>query len=338
MTGFGDDQWLQALWLLPIPAILVMWSIVRRRRVARRFAETDIARSATERLRPLAATFKGICVIGALGLVMTALARPLGETIPTPIERSGRDVIFMLDVSRSMWAEDLAPNRLERAKLMIQDTLESLEGDRVALVAFAGTTVVAAPLTVDYGFVRMALDGMSPDSVSRGGSLIGDAIRKTMAELIPEEDEGRFRDIILLTDGEDHDSFPAEAALEAADRGVRIIVVGLGDHENGSPIPIRDERGRRGFIEHNGEVVRSRLKEDSLRDIALSSTNGLYLPVRRGDIDLGAVYRDLRRDSERRAIEEADATKKRELFQWALLGAFALLIVEGFISERRRPS
>src|SRR5690606_9702858 len=143
------------------------------------------------------------------------------------------------------------------------------------------------PLTSDYSFLRMMLDDLSTDSVSRGGSLIGDAIRRTLADLIPTEDDGRFRDIILITDGEDHDSFPVEAAQEAADRNVRLIVIGIGDHESGTPIPIIDERGRRTFLQHEGETVRSRLGEDQLRRIAAASRNGVYLPVRTGTIDLG---------------------------------------------------
>lgn len=336
MTGFGDPQWLIYLWGVPILAVLMSLSARRRRRAVRRFADVALLRRTGDRVRPWARLLKACMTLVALGLTTIALARPLGDPVPTPMERSGRDVIFIVDVSRSMLAEDLAPNRLERAKLLVEDAISALEGDRVALVAFAGTTVIKSPLTVDYGFVRLMLDQLAPDSVSRGGSLIGDAIRKTLAELVPEDDDGRHRDIILITDGEDHDSFPVEAAMEARDRNVRIIVIGLGDHETGAPIPITDDAGRRAYLEYEGSIVRSRLEEAQLREIAAASREGVYFPVRLGAIEMDQVYRDLVREGERRLIEEQQAPRRRELFQWLLAGAFVLLVVEGLISERKR--
>lgn len=336
MTGFGDPRWLALLWGVPALALLMALGALRRRRAVRRFADASLLIRTGERVRPIVRFVKACMLLAALTLTTVALARPLGEPVPTPIQRAGRDVIFMIDVSRSMLSEDIAPNRLERAKLMVEDALGALQGDRAALVAFAGTTVIKSPLTVDYGFVRLVLDQLDTDSVSRGGSLIGDAIRKTLAELVPDEEDGRFRDIILITDGEDHDSFPVEAAMEAADRDVRIIVIGLGDHETGAPIPVTDERGRRDYLEYEGEIVRSRLEESQLREIAAASRAGVYLPVRVGAIELDQVYRELVLDSERRDIEEQESPRRRELFQWLLAGAFSLLILEGFISERRR--
>ncbi len=336
MTGFGDPRWLHLLWGVPALLLIMALAANRRWRLMHRFADVSLSQRIGDRARPVARVFKAAMILGALALTTVALARPLGEPVPTTVHRAGRDVIFLVDVSRSMLAEDLAPNRLERARLLVNDALDSLEGDRAALVAFAGTAVVKCPLTIDYGFIRMMLDELSPDSVSRGGSLIGDALRKTLAELTPKSDDARFRDIILITDGEDHDSFPVEAALEAAERGVRIIVIGLGDHENGAPIPIIDEFGRRAFLEYNGEIVRSKLEEKQLREIAAASAGGVYFPVRLGAIALDEVYRDLVRESERRDLEEEQTPRHRELFQWLLAGAFALLFFEGLISERRR--
>lgn len=333
---FGDSNWLLALWITPIVAALMALSERRRRLALRRFAATTLLPKISEGSRPVARLLKATMVLLALTLTTLALARPLGEPMPAPIVRSGQDVIFMLDVSRSMRAEDLAPNRLERAKLMIDDAIKSMTGQRVALVAFAGTTVIKSPPTNDYGFVRMMLNDLSTDSVSRGGSLIGDAIRKILADLLPAEDDGRMRDIILITDGEDHDSFPVEAAQQAAKRGVRLIVIGLGDAETGTPIPVVDERGRRTFLQYQGATVRSQLEETQLRQIAAASPRGVYLPVRTGTIDLAAVYQDLSRDRMRQEVEESETTRRRELFQWFLGAACALLVCEGLISERRR--
>lgn len=332
----GDPRWLQMFWLVPFIAFALARSAWRRRLARGCFAEQILQPRVYESIRPIARWIKAVFILSSLALTTLALTRPLGAPIPTPIVNSGRDVVFLLDVSRSMLSEDLAPNRLERAKLMIADTLRALQGDRVALVVFAGTTVVKSPLTTDYGFVRLALDELQPDAVSRGGTLIGDAIRKSLAELVPEQPDGRDRDFVLISDGEDQESFPVEAAADAGAQGVRIITIGLGDAGAGSPIPIEDDRGRRTYIEYQGETVRSRLNETTLRDIATATPGGIYLPVRREAIHLDEVYTNLvrRRDADKEKSEQS--SRRREYFQWLLGFAFGLLLLESLISERRR--
>ena len=169
--------------------------------------------------------------------IVVALTEPKWNPQPQQIRRKGRDVVILLDTSRSMLAEDIKPNRLERSKIAISDLLEVLAGDRVAIVTFAGNATVKCPLTQDYAFVRMALADISTESTSRGGTLIGDAIRKAAEEVFDKQSR-QYKDLILITDGEDHDSFPVEAAKKAAKEGVRIIAIGLGDDATGSRIPI----------------------------------------------------------------------------------------------------
>ena len=188
-----------------------------------------------------------------------------------------------------MLAEDLAPNRLERAKLAIVDTIERLEGDRVALVAFAGTAVIKCPLTLDYGFFRLALSDISPESVTRGGTLIGDALRKTMDEVFDER-QTEFRDVILITDGEDHESFPVEAATQMGERKIRLLAIGLGDEEQGRRIPVTGRGGRKTFLQYAGQEVWTKLDGDTLRQMVNATPGGRYLNVSTGAIDLGDVY------------------------------------------------
>jgi len=231
----------------------------------------------------------------------------------------------VLDVSRSMLARDLAPDRLGRAKLWVSDLLGSLRGDRVALVAFAGSAVVKAPLTTDYGFVRLALDELGPDSVSRGGTLIGDAIRATLRDLF-DDAEGRQRDIILITDGDDQESFPMEAAAEAGQRGVRIIAIGIGDPQ-GAAVP-----GAR----YQGRPVVSSLNPDTLRRVAAASARGAYLHAGSGAMELDRVYADLIRAAEQNQYDSTVAVAWTEAFQWLIAGALCLLVLEGFIGDVRR--
>jgi Ca-activated chloride channel family protein len=254
--------------------------------------------------------------------------------VPKPVERSGRDVVFVLDVSRSMLSQDLRPNRLERAKLAVRDVLEVVRGDRTGLVAFAGTAVVKCPLTTDYTFTRMALDELTPDSVSRGGTAIGDGIRAAISLMYPEQrttSDGRSRTIFLITDGEDHESDPEAAADMAGKLGVRIVTIGLGSEVVGAPVPAAaDERGRTpGTLKYSGKVVESRLNASVLKKVAEATPGGLFLNVGTGNVELDRVYAHVMRTQAAAAIGEDQPMVYTELFQWALAAALALLCIEG---------
>ena len=242
-------------------------------------------------------------------------------------------MVFVVDVSKSMLAEDLAPNRLERAKLAIADVIAKLRGDRVGLLVFAGTAAVKCPLTLDYGFFRMMLDNVSVDSIERGGTMIGDAVRVVLDQMLDNQ-ERKFRDIVLITDGEDHESFPVEAAKEAAEKGVRLFIIGLGDENEGRRIPLNDESGGRTFMKYQCREVWSRLDADTLREMALATPGGRYLNVATGTIDLGEVYLQLIGTAEKKELAEETIEKYEEKFQVFLGVAFLLLSLEALISER----
>ena len=247
---FVHPQAFLLLWLLlPLAAAIVVAGRARRRD-ARRFRSAGEPEASTPSARPLLAV---LTLLGLAALVI-AVARPGWEAQAATVERRGRDVVFVVDVSRSMLAEDLAPNRLERVKLAILDTAEVLSGDRVALVAFAGSAVVKSPLTFDYGFFRMAVQQLSVTSVSRGGSLIGDALR-TVRDDVLDSRMREFKDVLLFTDGGDHDSFPVQAAEELGLSGVRVVAIGVGDDATGQPIPDPAHAGAAApvFIEQDGQ-------------------------------------------------------------------------------------
>ena len=326
---------LYLLWALPLLVLLYVWAGHKRRRALARFAEWDLVERLSRSLSPVRRRWKAALVLTACALIVIGLARPAWNPKPRTVHRRGRDVVFILDVSKSMLAEDLKPNRLERAKLAIKDCLDVLQGDRVGLVIFAGTAVVKCPLTLDYGFFRMMLDDVSVNSVSRGGTMIGDAVRKALDEVFDDR-ERKYKDIVLITDGEDHDSFPVQAAEEAGQRGIRIIAVGLGDENRGEPIPVTDARGHKTFLTYNGKRVLTKLDADTLRRMANASTGGKYLPVATGTIDLGTVYANLIASAEKRELEAKTITRYEEKFQIFLALAFVLLGFEPLIGERRR--
>ncbi|MEA2083552.1 MAG: VWA domain-containing protein [Thermodesulfobacteriota bacterium] len=332
-----DIEMFHLLWLLPVLTGLFIYAAQRRRTALETFVKAGLLKRLPISTGPAKRGWKAFILLTSFAFIVIGLARPAWNEKEITIKRSGRDVIFVLDVSKSMLAEDLVPNRLDRAKLAVQDCVERLQGDRVALVAFAGTTVVKCPLTVDYGFFRMMLDDITIESISRGGTMIGDAIRTVLDEVF--DDQGKqYKDIILITDGEDHESFPVEAAHAAGEEGVRLIVIGLGDENEGRRIPVTDEKGNKTFLKYNGQEVWTKLDAHTLREMANATPGGRYLPVSTGTIDLGDVYIELIAGAEKKEIETKTIKRYEEKFQVFLTIGFFLLCIEAMISEyNRRP-
>ena len=238
--------------------------------------------------------------------------------------RVGAQLMVCLDVSKSMLAEDTAPNRLERAKVEITDLLTFLDGDQVGLIAFAGKAAVLCPLTPDFGFFRLILDDVGPRSVGRGGTKLEEPIRKALSGFRTESDVQRV--ILLVTDGEDHDSFPLEAAKDAAERGIKIITIGFGD-EAGSKIQLMDPRSgvRTALRDNEGQEVVTRLDGETLREIA-QITDGIYVPAGTGTLDLASIYQEHIAPLTRGKMDDRGQAIRREGFQWAILMGLAFLI------------
>lgn len=322
------------LWVIPVVMGLYVHAAIRRRQLLKRFVDAGMTNLLQASASPAKRWLKAAGVLAAMTLIILGAARPAWNLKPETIERRGRDVVFLVDVSKSMLAEDLAPNRLERSKLLISDCLEVMAGDRVALVAFAGTAVVKCPLTLDYGFFRMTLEDISPDSISRGGTLIGDAVRRVIRDVF-DDAAGQHRDIILITDGEDQESFPVEAAKQAGEKGVRLIIVGIGDENEGRRIPVTNEKGEKTFLKYNGREVWSRLDADTLRQMALATPGGKYLNVATGAVEMGEVYRSLVLAADRKTLKSETIRRYDEKFQIFLAIAFGLLVAEMMAGERK---
>lgn len=332
---FYHPGWLMLLLLLPLVVGLFLYARRQRRLALQLFMDQAMLARTPVAVSPGRRLSMAVLLLLTLILLTVSLARPAWNRKETVVKRSGRDVVFMLDVSKSMLAEDLAPNRLEHAKLAIQDAVDRLQGDRVGLVVFAGTAVVKCPLTLDYGFFRMALAGIDTDAVTRGGTMIGDALRTVLHDVLDAQEKA-FKDVILITDGEDHESFPVEAAKAAADRGVRLIIIGLGDEKEGQRIPITDEQGRKSFLKYQGQEVWTKLDANTLRAMATATPGGRYLPVATGTINLGQVYQDLIASADKRELESKSMEQYEEKFQIFLAAALLLLILESLLGERKR--
>jgi len=328
------------LWILPLMILLFVYSGIKRKQALEIFAHSEVLKKINISVNHTGRQIKLILLLCAFALLVVALARPGWDPKPKKIERQGRDVVFMIDVSKSMLAEDLKPNRLERAKLAIKDCIDILDGDRVSLITFAGVAVLKCPLTLDYGFFKSMVDGISVNSVTTGGTNIGDAIRMVLKNVFDDQDK-KYKDIILITDGEDHDSAPEFAAEEAGKKGVRIIAFGLGDENTGMRIPITDENGQRTYMQfkdNNGNLqeVWTKLDADMLRKLANLSAGGNYLNVATGDFDLGNIYKKIITTAEKKDLESTTIEQYDEKFQIFLVIAFILLVLENLISVKKK--
>jgi Ca-activated chloride channel homolog len=323
------------LWVLPALLGVFIYAFYQRRKTGLLFAEAGLLNRLNDTIYPGRRWTKAALVLAAVALLIFGLARPAWNPKPKQVQRQGRDVVFVLDVSKSMLAEDLAPNRLERAKLAITDCLETLEGDRVGLIVFAGTAVVKCPLTLDYGFFRTMVEDISVNSINRGGTLIGDALRHASSEVFDEQ-EKQYKDVVLITDGEDHDSFPVQAAEEMGQKGIRLLAIGLGDETQGQRIPITDENGQKTFMKYQGQEVWSKLDAGTLRQMVEKTPGGKYLNVATGSFDLGKIYQDLIASAEKKDLESQTVTLYEEKYQIFVALAFGLLCAERMLSERKK--
>jgi Ca-activated chloride channel family protein len=328
---FGQPQYLKALFLLPLLVMLFVYGAKQRQKELVHFAGSRMS----ERLAPgrswrktmLKTTLQTL----GLALLVLAIARPQFGRQLVKAEREGIDLVIALDTSLSMLAEDMKPNRLERAKQEIIDFIGGLKGDRVGMVAFAGDAFVLCPLTVDYDAALMFAQTADVDIVSKQGTAVDKAIETAVA-LFPESHESD-RVIVLVTDGESHDGAPLEAARMAAEADIRIYTIGIGD-PSGELIPLR---GTEGAVEgykkdRSGETVLTRLDERTLREIA-RITNAEYLPATRQGLELKVLYREIS-GLDQKAIEGEFIERKTERFPLFLAFAFLFLGLDAVVTRR----
>ena len=317
--------------LLAIPALVTFlaWAARRRRRALEAFVAAGLLPAVAPDLDPRRRRLSGALLALAALLLVVALGGPMWGFHWQEVRREGIDLVLAIDTSRSMLAPDVKPTRLARAKLAIQDLLGQLAGDRVALVAFAGTAFLQCPLTVDYGVATQSLDAIEVGIIPRGGTNLAAAIDAGLEAF--EGRQGKHQALVLITDGEGHEGEAREAAKRAAERGVKIYTVGIGTPE-GELIPV--ESG--GYLkDRSGQVVKSRLGEELLQAIAVES-GGVYLHASPTSFGLAELYRDYIGTMEKRELATTLERRFAHRFQIPLAAAFVLLLLEPLIGERRR--
>lgn len=329
---FENAHYLHLLWALPVLAGVYWYGFERKARALRLFATDNLF----SRLMPEVSTarqkVKAGLVVGSIACLVVAAADPRWGKDIVDLQRRGVDIMVCLDVSRSMLAEDIAPNRLERAKIELKDMLGILSGDRVGLVTFAGTPVVSCPLTINYGAFRMTLDEVDTRSSPRGGTLIGDAVRLA-ARSFSDKVKGH-KAILLITDGEDQDSLPVEAARDAFEQQkIRVFTLGFGDATQGTRIPIT-LNGRKTYLQHDGQEVWSKMDLGVLQEMALVG-GGMCFPPGTRDVDFADVYERIRSKVEAREFEATKKSLGRARYQWPAGLALLLLLTETLLTERK---
>jgi Ca-activated chloride channel homolog len=332
-------EWQSPQFLYFILPLCVGWLLLalysrHKRWMAR---EAFAARAMWERLFPDESTarfwFKLILRELAIVASLVALAGPRFGTEVEEVVPRGSDLYVLIDVSRSMLAEDVPPSRLARAKTDVLALLNRMNGERVGLIAFAGQAVVKCPLTVDYDSFRRALQELDPNSAPRGGTAIGDAIRKALEVFHAKVD--RDQSILLITDGDDQKSYPLEAAEIAAERKVAIFAVGLGDSGQGARIPDKGNVGS--YVEYEGKQIWSKLDGTLLSELALK-TKGVYIPAGTKSYDLAELYTDHLQMLRSGDGETQQRVRRSEQFQWFLGLVLLALAIDYCVAPYRRVS
>ncbi len=246
------------------------------------------------------------------------------------VKREGGDIMICLDVSNSMLAEDLSPNRLERAKQAIEKFVEKLEGDRIGMIVFAGEAYVQLPITTDYTAAKLFLHGINPNMIPTQGTAVGAALEKAMESF--GQDIGKNKAIVVITDGENHEDDAIKIAEDAAKQGVSIHTIGIGSPD-GSPIPHYQNGVKAGYKkDKDGNTVVTKLNEKLLEDIAAAG-NGVYIRANNNDVGLNAILDQLK-ELDKKQFESKMYTDYEDQFQWFVGAALLLLVIELLFSER----
>ena len=307
--------------------LLVFW----QKRAQKKFANPRLLKQ----LSPDKSIFKGVLKVLVICLsiffLVIALVNPKIGTKLETIKREGVDVVFAIDVSKSMLAEDIAPNRMEKSKQLVTQIINSLGSDRVGIIAYAGSAYPQLPITTDYSSAKLFLSQMNTNMLSSQGTAIREAIE--LAKTYYNDEEQTNRVLFIISDGEDHVGEAANIAEQANEEGIRIFTIGVGDTVGG-PIPLK----RNGIIQsykkdQNGETVITRLNEETLKDIA-AEANGEYI-YGKNTADVLEKVQDLLNNMDKKEFEAKQVADFKDQFQWFLAAGLLLLFLDIFLLDRK---
>ena len=326
-----ESKYLYLLFIVPILALLFLYNQCWKRKKQREFGDLDLVK----KLSPEKSVFKPILklvviLLALVGLIFGLVNPKIGTKMET-VKREGIDIVFAMDVSKSMLAEDVAPSRLEKSKQIVSQIINQLGSDRIGIVAYAGSAFPVLPITTDYGVAKMFLQSMNTDIVSSNGTSLDEAIK--MSATYFDEKSKTSKLLILISDGEDHSDGAEDAAEEATKLGMKIITIGVGT-EKGSTIPLRVNGVVESFKrDNNNEVVITKLNKEGLTTIA-KATKGGYVDGNNTKVVLDYVKNALD-NIQKTEFESTQMANFQSQFQWFLSIAFALLFLDVFLLERK---
>jgi len=329
--NFAKPEYLLLLVTIPLVGMLMYYASKKRKQSLSKLGESPLLRRLTSSINWRGRRWKNVLLLMSLTFLILAVARPQWGSEVREIDQEGLQVMVALDVSHSMLAQDIKPTRLDRAKLEIADLMKQLSGDEIGLVLFSGASFIQVPLTSDYYSALSYLDNADPEVISRPGTVIGDAIRTAALGFDPNLSSQKV--LIVMTDGEDHETDPLAAAKAVAEEDVLIYTIGFGTPE-GEPIPVMDENGS--VVDYkrdqNGEVVLSMLDESTLQSIAQTG-NGKYYRASADGSELQSLLTEI--DSlQKDQLQSRFETTQIERYQIFLAIAIVPLVIGELIPDR----
>ncbi len=328
---FAEPNFLWALFSLPLFLLLFVYAYHRRKKLAARFASISMFPKIATSLSPFRRAIKASLLLLGIAFLILALARPQWGRQMEHIERKGLDIVLLQDISLSMLAEDVKPNRLVRSRHEISAFLDTLSGDRVGLVAFSGEAQTMVPLTLDYGTVQLVLRDLEPGWLMPGTDLSA-AIDKGLQMFRRSKVPSKYAVMVLMSDGEEQDAKAVEKAKEAAEAGIRIYTVGIGSKE-GVPIPEPSKNGEVAYHKDRfGNIVTTHLEESTLQEIA-SITGARYFYASPGEFQLQKVLSEIQ-NMEKRDTSSDQVENYQDRYQIFLAIAALLFLMEALLSER----
>ncbi|MBA4311476.1 MAG: hypothetical protein C0417_02490 [Chlorobiaceae bacterium] len=331
MIRFAHTGYLYALALLPVILVIFYWSLRMRKKNLERFGNLSLLDNLMPAISKYKKSTKFFTAFIAFAFIIFGIANPQIGTKMEEVKRAGVDIMIALDVSNSMKAEDIKPNRLESAKQEISHMLDKFQNDRLGLIVFAGDSYLQLPLTTDYSAARLILSTIDVDVVPIPGTAIGSAIKLAMKSFASGEKKHKV--IIIISDGENHEDDAITAAKDALEDGVVVHTVGMGSPD-GVPIPVYQNGIQVGFRkDQDGNTVVTKLDEQALRQIA-EAGGGMYIRATNQQDELDTIFKDIQ-TMEKKEFGAKIFTEYEDRFQYFLGIALLLLLIEYFISERK---
>ena len=332
MFRFGEPTCLYLLLILPVLIIFYLYSNYYRRKRLKKYGDPELLNQLMPDVSMHRMNLKFWLTFFAITMIIFVLARPQFGSKMDTVKRSGIETVIALDISNSMLAEDVQPNRLDKSKKLVSKLVDSFTNDKVGMIVFAGQAFTQLPITSDYISAKMFLDAINPSLIASQGTDIGGAINLAMRSFTPKEDVGRA--IIIITDGENHEGGVEEAAKAAAEKGMQVFVLGVGSPE-GSPIPLENGRANDFRKDKEGNVIVTKLNEQMCQAIAKAG-NGMYIRVDNSNSSQRILQSEIDKLS-KADVETTVFTEFDEQFMVIAWIALIALILELLVLERKNP-